>query len=368
VSGSESRSGSPRRGFASDNTATIHPAVLERIAAVNVGHAFGYGHDPYSTDVASRVADELGGVETFFTFNGSGANVLSLRACCRPWQAVICSEHAHINTDETGAPEAVGGLKLLSVSAPDGLLSVDAVESLLAFREADEHAVMPRVLSITQSTELGTLYSLDDFRGLVEVAHRHGLLVHVDGARLANAAVALGVSLAEVVAGTDVVSFGGTKNGLLGGEAVVVMNPELLEGMLWLRKQTLQLASKMRFLAAQFDALLDNEVWRVNAAHANAMAARLFDAVAGISGVEVTRPAQANAVFAVIDRAARARLLEQFDFYPWDESTGEVRWMCSWDTTEEDVDRFAAAVEAAVAASSGAASGASGAPGVTQPV
>ncbi len=338
----------PRRGFASDNTATIHPAVLDRIAAVNVGHAFGYGHDPYSTDVASRVADALGGVETFFTFNGSGANVLSLRACCRPWQAVVCSEHAHIHTDETGAPEAVGGLKLLAVPAPGGRLSVDAVESLLAFREADEHAVMPRVLSITQSTELGTLYSLEDFRGLVEVAHRHGMLVHVDGARLANAAVALGVSLGEVVAGADVVSFGGTKNGLLGGEAVVVMNPELLEGMLWLRKQTLQLASKMRFLAAQFDALLSDEVWRSNAAHANGMAARLFEAVRDLPGVSVARAPQANAVFAIIDREAREQLLQEFDFYPWDETTGEVRWMCSWDTTAEDVDRFAAAVAAAV--------------------
>ena len=338
----------PRRGFASDNTATIHPAVLSRIAEVNVGHAFGYGHDPYSTSVAERVADELGGVETFFVFNGSGANVLSLRACCRPWQAVVCSEHAHINTDETGAPEAVGGLKLLAVPAPSGLLGADAVEELLAWREADEHAVMPRVLSITQSTELGTVYSRPAFDELVELAHRHGMLVHVDGARLANSAVALGVSLAEVVRGTDIVSFGGTKNGLLGGEAVVVMNPELLEGMLWLRKQTLQLASKMRFLAAQFDALVSDGVWRANAAHANAMAARLSAAVAGLEGVSLTRPVQANAVFAVIDRAAREQLLEEFDFYPWDESTGEVRWMCSWDTTEDDVDRFAAAVAEAV--------------------
>ncbi len=341
-------SGEPRRGFASDNTATIHPAVLSRIASVNVGHAFGYGHDPYSTSVAARVSEELGGVETFFVFNGSGANVLSLRACCRPWQAVVCSEPAHINTDETGAPEAVGGLKLLAVPAPLGLLDADAVEELLAWREADEHAVMPRVLSITQSTELGTLYGLDAFRGLVDVAHRHGMLVHIDGARLANAAVALGVGLAEVVAGADIVSFGGTKNGLMGGEAVVVMNPELLEGMLWLRKQTLQLASKMRFLAAQFDALLTDGVWRANASNANAMAARLFDAVRDLDGVVVTRPVQANAVFAVIDGAAREQLLSEFDFYPWDENTGEVRWMCSWDTTEADVDRFAHRVAAAV--------------------
>ncbi|HET9073623.1 MAG TPA: aminotransferase class V-fold PLP-dependent enzyme, partial [Solirubrobacteraceae bacterium] len=340
-----------RRGFASDNTATIHPAVLARIAAVNVGHAFGYGHDPYSTEVARQVADALGGVETFFTFNGSGANVLSLRACCRPWQSVICSEHAHIHTDETGAPEAVAGLKLMPVTAPEGRMDAAAIRSLLAFREADEHAVMPRVLSITQSTELGTVYDLTEFRDLVELAHDHGMLVHVDGARLANAAAALDIGLDEVVAGTDIVSFGGTKNGLLGGEAVVVMREDLLEGMLWLRKQTLQLASKMRFLAAQFDALLEDDLWRVNAAHANAMARRLQAAVSGLDGVTVTRPAQANAVFAAISAAARERLLAQFDFYPWDERTGEVRWMCSWDTTEEDVDRFAAAVAEAAGAS-----------------
>jgi threonine aldolase len=349
-SGSAGSTGTPRRGFASDNTATIHPAVLERIAAVNVGHAFGYGHDPYSTEVAARVAAELGGVETFFTFNGSGANVLSLRACCRPWQAVLCSEHAHIHTDETGAPEAVGGLKLLTVPAPGGKLVAAELEAVLAARPTDEHSVSARVLSITQSTELGTVYSADEFGALVEVAHSRDLLVHVDGARLANAAVALGVGLAEVVSGADIVSFGGTKNGLLGGEAVVVLNPELLEGMLWLRKQTMQLASKMRFLAAQFDALLADGLWRANATHANALARRLEAAVRTIPGVDVTRPAQANAVFAIIDRGARDVLLEEFDFYPWDESTGEVRWMCSWDSTSEDVDRFAAAVATAVGA------------------
>ncbi|WP_249010268.1 low specificity L-threonine aldolase [Conexibacter sp. DBS9H8] len=341
--------GEPRRGFASDNTATIHPAVLERIAAVNAGHAFGYGHDPYSTAVAARVAAELGGTEAFFVFNGSGANVVSLRACCRPWQAVVCSEHAHIHTDESGAPEAVGGLKLLTVTAPDGRLSPDAVADLLAFREADEHAVLPRVLSITQSTELGTVHSRSAFAALTDLAHEHGMLVHVDGARLANAAVTRGVSLAELVEGADIVSFGGTKNGLMGAEAIVVLNPALTEGMLWLRKQSLQLASKMRFLAAQFDALLDDGLWQANAAHANGMAQRLAAAVGDLPGVQITRPVEANAVFAVIARNARERLLGAFDFYPWDERTGEVRWMCSWDTTAADVDAFAAAVADATA-------------------
>jgi threonine aldolase len=196
---------------------------------------------------------------------------------------------------------------------------------------------------------LGTVYALDAFRSLVELAHARGMLVHVDGARLANGAAALGVGLGELVAGADIVTFGGTKNGLLGGEAVVVMSEQLCEGMLWLRKQTLQLASKMRFLAAQFDALLEDDLWQLNAQHANAMARRLEAAVGDLDGVTVTRPSQANAVFVIIDPHARARLLEQFDFYPWDERTGEVRWMCSWDTTAEDVDAFAAAVAEAVA-------------------
>jgi threonine aldolase len=347
---SGSASDTPRRGFASDNTATIHPAVLAAIAAANHGHAFGYGHDPYSADVAHRVAETLGGVETFFVFNGSGANVLSLRACCRPWQAVLCSEHAHIHTDETGAPEAVGGLKLLTVPAPDGKLTVAGVEAVLASGTGDEHSVVPRVLSITQSTELGTLYSQAEFDDLTALARERGLLVHIDGARLANAAVARHVDLAEVVAGADIVSFGGTKNGLMGAEAVVVLNADLLEGLLWLRKQTMQLASKMRFLAAQFDALVTDGLWRANAAHANAMAQRLHAAVADIPGVALTRPVDVNAVFAIIDRGAREQLLSEFDFYPWDETTGEVRWMCSWDSTPDDIDRFVAAVAAAVSA------------------
>jgi threonine aldolase len=335
------------RGFASDNAATVHPAVLERIAAINTGHAFGYGHDPYSTEVAARVAAALGGVETFFVFNGSGANVLSLRASCRPWQAVICSGDAHINTDETGAPEAVGGLKLLALPTVNGKLTVERVEPLLT-REMEEHFVEPRVLSLTQATELGGVYSRAEFAALVELAHAHGLVVHVDGARLANAAVSLGVDLAEVVAGADIVSFGGTKNGLMGAEAVVVLNPELTTGMLYLRKQTLQLGSKMRYLAAQFDALLDGDLWHANATNSNAMAQRLAAGVSGISGVALTRPVEGSAVFAVISAEARAALLEEFDFYAWDERTGEVRWMCSWDTTAEDVDQFVAAIEAAV--------------------
>lgn len=343
----------PRRGFASDNAATVHPRVLEAIAAANVGHAFGYGHDPYTQGVERRLATALGDPEAsvFFVFNGSGANVLSLRAALRPWEAAIVSATAHLQTDEVGAPEAVAGTKLLLAETVDGRVTLDGVRRLVE-RPNDEHAVKPGLLSLTQATEWGTLYSLGELRELGALARAHGLRVHVDGARFANAAAALGVSLAELVAaaGVDLLSFGGTKNGLLIGEAVVVFDRALVPGLLHLRKQTLQLASKMRYLAAQFDALLTDDLWLANAAHANAMALRLHDAVAALEGVRVTRPPAANAVFAVLDRAVRERLQREFDFYEWDDVSGEVRWMCSWDTTEGDIDAFAAAIRAAVAA------------------
>jgi threonine aldolase len=247
----------------------------------------------------------------------------------------------------------MAGVKLLVAETVDGRITLDGARRLIE-RPNDEHAVKPGLLSLTQATELGTLYSLDELRALGELAHAHGLRVHVDGARLANAAAALDVSLPELVAscGTDLLSFGGTKNGLMLGEAVVVFDRALTPGMLHLRKQTLQLASKMRYIAAQFDALLHDDLWLQNAAHANAMAQRLYEAVSDVPGVTVTRAPAASAVFAVLPRAARERLQQQFDFYEWDDATGEVRWMCSWDTTEDDIDEFARAVRAAVTVSS----------------
>jgi threonine aldolase len=339
----------PARGFASDNSATIHPAVLEAIAAINEGHTYGYGHDDYSAGVAARVAAEFGDdARAFFVFNGSAANVLSMRAACRPWDAVICVSTAHMNVDECGAPERIAGVKLLTVPGDDGMLTPELASRMIA-RLGDEHASQPRVISISQCTELGTLYTPAEVEALAELAHANELVLHIDGARLANAAAALGCSLHEACAGADIVSFGGTKNGLLGGEAVVVVNPALASGFEYLRKQTLQLASKMRFVAAQFDALLTDELWRRSAANANAMAARLARAVRGLDSVAITRPAETNAVFATLPPEATAALKEQFAFYVWDETIGEVRWMCSWDTTEEDVDAFAGAVADAVA-------------------
>jgi len=338
------------RGFASDNSATIHPDVLAAIGRVNVGHTFGYGHDDYTLSVEARVAGAFGpDASAFFVFNGTGANVVSLRAACRRFEGVICAETAHLNVDECGAPEAIAGLKLLTVPGIDGKLTPALVESRIT-RIGDEHAVQPHAVSISQCTELGTLYAVEEMRELASLAHEHDLVLHVDGARLSNAAAALGVPLAEVAAGADVVSFGGTKNGLLGAEAVVVLNPALAHDFLYIRKQSMQLASKMRFLAAQFDALLSDELWLRCAEHANAMASRLASALADVPGLSITRPVETNAVFATLPPAVIELLQAQYPFYTWDEAAGEVRWMCSWDTTEEDVDGFAAAVRGALVA------------------
>jgi threonine aldolase len=337
------------RGFASDNSATIHPDVLAAIARVNVGHTFGYGHDEYTLSVEARVAHAFApDASAFFVFNGTGANVVSLRAASRRFEGVICAETAHLNVDECGAPEAIAGLKLLTVPGVDGKLTPELVESRIT-RVGDEHAVQPHVVSISQCTELGTLYSLEETRALSELAHSHDLLFHVDGARLSNAAAALRAPLAALVRGVDIVSFGGTKNGLLGAEAVVILNPRLAHDFLYIRKQSMQLASKMRFLAAQFDALLSDDLWLRCAGHANAMASRLVGALAEVPGLTITRPVETNAVFAALPPAVTESLQRDYPFYVWDEAAGEVRWMCSWDTSEDDVDQFAAAVRSALA-------------------
>jgi threonine aldolase len=335
-----------RRGFASDNAATVHPEVLAAIERVNTGHAFGYGHDRFTEALASRFREHFGErAVAFGVWGGTGANVLCLRAACRPWEAVVCPETAHLNADECGAPEAIAGVKLITVVTEDGKLSPAAVEPTLG-REGDEHAVQPRVVSVSQCTELGTVYTVDELRAIAELAHARGLLLHVDGARLANAAAALGLTLraATTDAGVDLLSFGGTKNGLLGAEAVVFLEPGLADGFEFLRKQSMQLASKMRFLSAQLEALLTDDLWLRNAGHANAMATLLAEQVREQPGVTITRPVEANAVFAILAPDAVRALRERYDFYVWDEARSEVRWMCSWDTTEEDVEGFARAV------------------------
>ncbi len=340
------------KSFASDNYAGAHPEVLAAIAAANSGHAVSYGADPWTARAEELLREHFGEQSrSYLVFNGSAANVLCFRALCRPWESVVCALGAHVNVDEGGAPERIGGFKLQAVPTPDGKLTPQLVAPQLA-RIGDEHAVQPRVVSITQSTELGTRYSPDELRALADFAHERGLLVHVDGARLANAAAALELPLRAITtdAGIDAVSFGGTKNGLLVGEAVVFLRPGLDEGFAYLRKQTLQLASKGRFLAAQFVALLEGDLWLRSAAHANAMAARLAAALDGVPGVRLTQPVEANGLFAAIPPAAVAGLQRDWHFYTWDERECVVRWMCSWDTTPEEVDAFAAAIARACAA------------------
>jgi threonine aldolase len=337
------------KSFASDNYAGAHPEILASLAAANEEHAVAYGADPWTDRAQEALRDHFGAhAQTFLVFNGSGANVLAIRAACRPWEAVICAQSAHVNVDEAGAPESLAGVKLLAVPTPDGKLSPDQVVALLT-RAGDEHAVQPRLVSITQTTELGTRYRPQEIAALADTAHRHGLLLHVDGARLANAAAGLGTGLGAITSdvGVDIVSLGGTKNGMMLGEAVVILETTLAEGFRHLRKQTLQLASKGRFLAAQFVAMYEGDLWRRNADHANAMASRLANALAGVTAVTITQEVQANAVFAVIPAAAADRVRETWPFYTWDRPSGEARLMCAWDTTPEEVDAFAGAIAVA---------------------
>ncbi|MDA4893563.1 MULTISPECIES: threonine aldolase family protein [Microbacterium] len=340
------------RGFASDNYSGIHPEVLAAIAAANDGHQIAYGEDAYTTRLQEVFRAHLGdGVEAFPVFNGTGANVVGLQSMLPRWGAVIAAATAHINVDEGGAPERVGGIKLLTVPTEDGKLTPELVDRE-AWGWGDEHRAQPLVVSITQSTELGTLYSVEEIRALADHAHERGMRLHMDGARASNAAAALDLPLRAFTrdAGVDVMSFGGTKNGAMLGEAVVILNPEASSGLVYGRKLNMQLASKMRFVSAQLVALLEGDLWLRNARHANAMAQRLRRAVeAGIAdgsirGVAFTQATQSNGVFATLPDGVADRLRETFRFYDWDAARNEVRWMCSFDTTEADVDAFVAAL------------------------
>jgi threonine aldolase len=337
------------RSFASDNYAGAHPEVLTALVEANGGHVIAYGEDPYTTRLQEVVHGHFGRrAEAYPVFNGTGANVISLQALLPRWGAVICTDTAHIHTDENGAPERVAAIKLLPVHTPDGKLTVDLVDQE-AWGFGDEHRAQPAVVSVTQSTELGTLYTVEELRALCAHAHSLGMYVHVDGARLANAAAALDVSLGQLTTdvGVDVVSLGGTKNGLVFGEAVVVLDPDAVAGMPYLRKLNMQLASKMRFLSAQLVALFEGDLWLRSARQANAMAARLADEVAPIPGVRLTQVSQANEVFAVLAPGIADRVRQTHRFYDWNRATGEVRWVCAFDTTDDDVDGLVAAVRAA---------------------
>jgi threonine aldolase len=343
------------RGFASDNNSGAHPDVLDAIAAANEGHVVAYGDDDYTAATRERFRRHFGELsEPFLLFNGTGANVTAIDALTEAHEAVICTEVAHMHVDECGAPERVAGTKLLTVPTGNGKLSPADVRRWES-RRGDEHQAQPRVVSITQATELGTVYTPQEITAIADAAHELGMRVHVDGARLANAAASLDLPLRALTtdAGVDVVSFGGTKNGLLLGDAVVFLRPELAETYRYIRKQLGQLASKMRFLAAQFDALLEGDLWLANASHANTMARRLAGAVGRIEGAELAYPVEANGVFVTLPALAIDRLREALPaalpFYVWDEAAGTIRLMCSWDTTPDDVDGLAGALRTALA-------------------
>lgn len=331
-----------KRSFASDNNAGVHPEIIKAIKAANEGHVIAYGDDPITARAVKLFQKHFGpDIAVYFVFGGTGANVLGLKAITKSHQAIICAETAHVNVDECGAPESFTGCKLLAVSTSDGKLRVDQIKPLL-HGIGVEHHVQPAVISISQATEMGTVYTKKELKTLALFAHENGMLLHVDGARLSNAAVSLEVSLKEITAdvGVDVLSFGGTKNGMMYGEAVVFFNPKLAADFKYIRKQGMQLSSKMRFISAQFEAMLSGNLWRRGPEHANRMARLLAGELAKLSQIKITQPVEANGVFAVIPKKYIAVLQKKYFFYVWNEEISEVRLMASFDTSEDDIRDF----------------------------
>ncbi len=330
------------RGFASDNNAPVHPSILEAMQRVNKGHAVGYGDDPWTLQAAGKIASLFGEeAEVFFVLTGTGANVMALGSAMHPWHSLICAETAHIHEDECGAPERFTGSKVIPIGHVHGKITPALIhKELTGF--GFEHHSQPRVISISQTTERGTVYTPEEIRELALLAHDHGMILHVDGARIANAVAALGITLKEMITdtGVDILSFGGTKDGMMYGEAVVILNPALAKDFRYIRKQGMQLASKMRYIAAQFLAWLEDDLWLKNARHANRMASLLAQEAAAIPAVRILHPVEANGVFATLPKEKIPALQNEYFFYLFDESIPAVRWMTSWDTTEEDVEGF----------------------------
>ena len=331
-----------RRSFASDNNAGIHPEMIAAITAANDGHVVAYGDDPFTARAMKLFQKHFGrDVAVYFVFGGTGANVLGLKSITESYQAIICAETAHVNVDECGAPEKFTGCKLLTIPTPDGKLRVEQIKPLM-HGIGVEHHVQPRVISVSQATEMGTVYTKKELKALADFAHDHDMLLHVDGARLANAAVSLKTSLKDITAdaGVDVLSFGGTKNGMMYGEAVVFFDNKLGAGFKYIRKQGMHLPSKMRFISAQFEALLSDDLWRRSAAHSNRMAQVLGGELSKVPQIQLTQPVEANGVFAVIPSKYVPQLQKKYFFYVWNEDISEVRLMASFDTTEDDVRDF----------------------------
>ncbi|TVQ20316.1 MAG: low specificity L-threonine aldolase [Spirochaetaceae bacterium] len=338
------------RFFASDNASGVHPEVMAAIASANAGHAVGYGDDPWTASATKALGRVFGRKSSvYFVYNGTGANVLGIQSALRAHNAVICTDCSHINVDECGAVERFTGAKLLPVPSPSGRLDPARIEPLLSVSGVPHHS-QPRVVSITQATEVGTVYSVDEIRELSRFCRRHDLVLHMDGARISNAAVSLGLGLYEASGklGVDILSLGGTKNGLMFGEAVVFFRSDLADEFEFIRKQGTQLASKMRYIAAGFEALFATDLWERNARHANEMATYLCERLDTLPEVEVVQPVHANGCFVKLPQSAIPRVRKSFFFYVWDEPLGVVRFMCSYDTTREDVDALVAAIGDAV--------------------
>ena len=331
-----------KRSFASDNNAGVHPEIIKALKAANEGHVVAYGDDPFTARATKLFQKHFGrDIAVYFVFGGTGANVLGLKTITKSHQAIICAETAHVNVDECGAPENFTGCKLLTIATPDGKLRVEHIKPLL-HGIGVEHHVQPAVITISQATEMGTVYTKKELKTLADFAHERGMLLHVDGARLCNAAVSLETSLKEITAdvGVDVLSFGGTKNGMMYGEAVVFFNPKLAADFKFIRKQGMQLSSKMRFIAAQFEAMLVGSLWRRGPEHANAMARLLAGELAKLSQIKITQPVESNGVFAVIPQKYIPTLQKKYFFYVWNEEISEVRLMASFDTSEDDIRDF----------------------------
>jgi threonine aldolase len=333
-----------KRGFASDNNAGVHPVIMKALNEVNAGHTLAYGNDQYTGKAVESLQNIFGPQSSvFLVFNGTAANVLGIGTLTQPYHSVICAETAHINVDECGAPEKFSGCKLLSVSTTNGKLTTEGIKKHM-HGFGDEHHSQPKMISISQATEMGTVYTPSEVRSLADFAHKHKMKLHMDGARISNAASSLGLGFREFTtdAGVDVLSFGGTKNGMMYGEAVVFFDPESAGDFKFRRKQGMQLASKMRFIAAQFNAFLENDLWKQNAAHANNMAKLLYHKVKDIREITVTQEVQANGVFVILPEKIVHDLQKEYFFYPWDEGRSEYRWMTSFDTTEDDINGFMA--------------------------
>lgn len=331
-----------KRGFASDNNAGVHPEILKELQAVNQGHTLGYGDDIY-TDMALDIFKRHFGdtVDTYFVFTGTAANVLGISGISRSWNSIITSSTAHLESDECGAPEKFTGCKVLTVDTPDGKINCDLIERHIHGFGFEHHA-QPKVISLSQSTEMGTLYTAEEIGKLADYAHENGMLLHMDGARIANAAVSLNLSFRQFTtdAGVDLLSFGGTKNGLMFGEAICFLKPGLSEDFKYIRKQGMQLASKMRFISAQFIAYFRNDLWKNSALHANRMAKQLCNELSEIEGITITQPVQANGVFVIMPPLVAEKLKKRYFFYTWNEQIAEYRLMTSWDTQETDIGEF----------------------------